>query len=364
MTNEIPDIDVKREVKKINNTNPNIRDVICLIGGFEAKIDSEHGTVQDEPVFFETYSEAKAALEDGSESTLPDANKALKLLFTDDISGILCVNISTFTGSGTPTWSRTVTKTKLETALASVNQMEFDQLFVAAELTDELITVIDTEAKARFEDKKPLSWAGVGTRANASAYTTTASKLGDYCAAFLTQPLEVKNTLLSLIESGAWLSNYIARLPVGNSLTAKELTDVTGLGTSYTFADGDIGKTLVGLGFFVVRLLSPKNKTYECVNSAGANGLDLYITRSTVYIINDFSLRKFLGDKNNTPTLDNLKMECNRLLTKFRDDLKIVENINYAVERVDSKTAKVILNSIQYSDVLTKLKVYVTIEVV
>ena len=174
----------------------------------------------------------------------------------------------------------------------------------------------------------------------------------------------INGTSLDLIESGAWLSNYIARLPVGNSLTAKELPDVSSLGTSYTFGENDLGKKLVGLGFFVIRLLSPKDNTYEVVNSAGPNGLDLYITRSTVYIVNDFALRQFLGDKNNTPTIDGVKMQCNNLLTKFRDNLKIVEDINYAVEKEDSETAKVILNSIKYADILTKLKVFITIEVV
>lgn len=359
MTNPIPDIDVHREVKKISTNNPNIRDVICLIGGFET--DTNYLT----PKFYETLTEAEADLYDGSESTLPAANKALRKLFgDDDISGILCVNVSVKTGSGSSiTWARTVTKTKLENSLAAVKQLEFDNLFVAEELSDELITVIDDEAQDRFEDKKPFVWVGVGSRANESSYTTTAGKLGDYCAAFLTQSLDVDDVTLTLVESGAWLTHYISQTPIANSLTAKILDGVTGVGTEYTFASGDLGATLVGLGFFVVRLLNPQQGTYECVNSAGANGLDMYINRCTSYIINDFALRQFLGEHNGEPTVDGIKMECNRLLTKYRD-LKAVKNINYAVEKINSKTAKVILNSIEYEDILTNLQVYVTIEVV
>ena len=359
MTNTIPEIEVIKEVKKANNTNPNVRDVLCLIGGFETD------TNYMEPVFYETLGEAEADLYDGSESTLPAANKALKKAFYDEhISGVICVNVSVKSGTAPNiTWARSVTKTKLENALAAVADLVFDILIVSEELTDELITVIDTEAKARFKDKKPFGYVGAATRANASAYTTTAGKLGDYQIAFLTQPLKVNGETFDLVESAAWLANYIARLNVTNSLTAKVLPDVTGVGTTYTFADGDLGKTLVGLGFFVVRLIDATNNTYECVNSAGPNGLDLYITRCTNYIINDLALRQYLGDHNDKPRIDGIKMECNRLYTKFLN-MGAVENINYAVEKINSKTARVILNSIQYADILTDIKVYVTIEVV
>ena len=360
MTNVIPDIDVIQQVKRITNRNPNVRDVACLIGGFET--DTNYLT----PTFYETLASAENDLYDGSESTLPAANKVLRKLFGDDrISGVLVVNVSVKSGTAPNiTWARSVTKTKLENSLAAVNAMEFDLLYVAEELTDELITVVDTDATARFADKKPYGWIGAATRANASAYTTTANKLGDFCYAFLTQPLEINGTTLTLLESGAWLTNYIAKLPVGNSLTAKVISEITGLGTSYTFAEGELGHTLVGLGFFVVRLLNPLENNYECVNSAGANGLDLYINRCRDYIINDFALRPFLGDKNNTPTIDGVKMECNRLNTKFVSDLAVAENINYGVEKEDSKTAVVSLNSIQFADILTKIKLYVTIEVI
>ena len=364
MTNKIPTIIVKSEVKKISNTNPNVRDVVCLIGGFETKIDEEHGNVQDDPVFFETLEAAEAVLYDGSESTTPDANLALRQLFRENIEGVLCVNVSTFTGTTTKTWSRNVTKTKLENALASVAALEFDILYVASELTDELITVIDDDAHARFEDKKPYGYIGAGTRSNVSGYTTTAGKLGDFCYAFLTQELEVEDVSLSLVESGAYLTNVIARLPVGQSLTAKVLPEVTDIGTTYTFADGDDGATLVGLGYFIVRLVNPAENTYECVNSAGANGLDLYVNRVRDYIVNDFALRPFLGEKNNEATIDAIKMECNRLLTKFKDNLQVVENITYAVEKAGADKVNVILNAIEFNGVITEIDVFITIEVI
>lgn len=359
MTNEMPDIEVIEEVRRVISNNPSLNDVVCLIGGFET--DTNYLT----PKFYTTLQGAEKDLADGSESTLPEANKALKWIFDKPISGCLVVNVSVKTGSGTSvTWARTVTKKKLEDSLAAVAQMEFAELFVAEELTDELVTVLDTERKARLKAKKPFGYIGVGTRNNASAYETTAGKLGDGCNAFLTQPLSIHGTELSLIESGAWLTNYIARLPVANSLTSKTLSEVTDVGTTYTFKEGDLGHTLVGLGFFVVRLINPLNNDYECVNSAANNGLDLYINRTRDYIINDFALRQFLGEHNGAPTADAVKSECNRLLVKFRDNLKAVNNINYAIEKINSKTLRVILNSIQFDDIITKIELYVVIEVI
>ena len=358
MTNEIPEIIVKQEVKRINDTDPSVNDVVCLIGGFET--DENYLT----PVFYETLDDAEDDLYDGSESTLPDANKALRKVFDDDnISGVLVVNVSVKSGTApNETWARTVTKIKLENALAAVDALLFNILFVAEELSDELITVIDTVARSRFRDKKPFGYIGVGSRANATAYGVTAGKLGDFCYAFLTQELAVRGESLSLIESGAWLTNYIARLPVANSLTAKTLNEVTGLGTEYTFKDEDLGATLVGLGYFVVRLINPMENTFECVNSAGANGLDLYINRTRDYVVNDFALREFFGEHNDTPSKDAVKMECNNILKKFKD-LGAVRTIRYAVQRVNSKTIKVVLNAIEFDDIITRIEMYVTIKV-
>ncbi len=350
MTNAIPIIKVSQEVKKITKSNSNLRDVVCLIGGFE--------NVLSEPTLYTTLSAAEADLGDDEDI---DANLALKQVFREDISGVLAVDITTYSDD---TYDRTITTTNLETALESVASLEFDILYVCAELTDAMISVIDADAQSRFEDKIPYGYVGVGTRSSSSDYTTTAGLLGDFCYAFLTQTLEVEDEELTLIESGAYLTNYIARLPVGNSLTAKVLPDVTAVGTTYTFGDSDLGTSLVGLGFFVVRLINPLNNTYECVNSAGANGLDLYINRTRDYIVNDFALRQFLGERNNEATLDAIRMECNRLLTKFRDDLGIVENITYGVEEADTDTVNVVLNTIEFADIITEIDVYITIEVI
>ncbi len=118
MTNAIPIIKVAQEVKKITKSNSNLRDVVCIIGGFE--------NVLSEPTLYTTLSAAEADLGDDEDI---DANLALKQVFCEDISGVLAVDITTYSDE---TYDRTITATNLETALESVASLEFDILYVAA----------------------------------------------------------------------------------------------------------------------------------------------------------------------------------------------------------------------------------------
>ena len=355
MTNKEPIIKVKSELKRIGTDSPYIKDLICLIGGFET-------TYKSGEVFF---AESLAAAEEvlGDDTTIA-ANNALKQAFCKDISGAIIVNVTTATSGDNPTYSRDVTKAKLQSAVVALNDIEFDLLYVIEDSSNDNLEVIADFADDRFEAKKPFTWIGTCTRANKSAYETAISKVGDYAVAVLTQPLEINGTDLTLSESGAWLLNNIARLNVGNSLTAKVLDEVTGLGTEYTFGEGQLGSDLVAMGYFVLRSINPLEGTFEVVNSANANGLDMYMIRVLSYIVNEFSLRKYLGERNTPATLNGISMECNRLLTMFRDDLNLVENITYAVSKKDTETVDVIINTIEFSGIITEIDIAITIEVV
>lgn len=352
LTNKIPIIKVKSEIKRISTSNPYIKDVVCLIGGFET--DEKSGEV----FFADTLAKAEAEL--GDDTTIA-ANAALKQIFRKEISGAVIVNVTT---ESSGTYNRDVTKAKLQSAVAALNDIEFDLLYVIEDSSNDNIEVVADFAATRFEDKKPFTWVATVTRASKSAYETTIAKVGDYCIAALTQPLEVNGDELSLEESGAYLTNTIARLNIGYSLTAKVLDEVTGVGTVYDESTSVKLSELVGMGYFVVRSINPLEGTYEVVNSANANGLDMYITRVLAYIVNEFALRKYLGERNNTATLSGISMECNRLLTMFRDDLALVENITYAVNKKDAETVDVILNTIEFSGIITEIDVAITIEVV
>ena len=54
----------------------------------------------------------------------------------------------------------------------------------------------------------------------------------------------------------------------------------------------------------------------------------------------------------------------NRLLTKFKDNLQVVENITYAVEKAGADKVNVILNAIEFNGVITEIDVFITIEVI
>ena len=352
MTNKIPIIKVKSEIKRINTANPYIKDVVCLIGGFET-------TEKANEVFFaETLAEAEAVY--GSDVTI-DANAALKQVFRREISGAVIVNISSGSGDNI---QRNITTAKLNSALAVLNDIEFDTLYVIEDSADGNIEALATFAAARFEAKKPFTSIITCTRASKAAYETTIGKVGDYAIAVLTQPLEVNGEELSLVESGAYLLNTIVRMNVGQSLTAKVLEEVTDVLTVYNESTTPKLSEMVGMGYFVVRSINPLEGTYEVVNSANANGLDMYMTRVLSYIVNEFALRRYLGERNNTATLSGISMECNRLLTMFRDDLQLVENITYAVSKRDAETVDVILNTIEFSGIITEIDVAITIEVV
>lgn len=360
MVNPIPDITVVSEIRKIKNANPLIRDVTCLIGCFE---DTE---TLNTPTLCKSLPEAEKIFGD---DTQYDGNAALKQIFHKDISGCLIINCTTVTGSGeNPSINTNLTEAKIRTALNLVRLIDFDLLYVACEYTDSILTVVDDFANSRFEDKRPFDYSAVGTRNSEALYSTTAEKIGDRCAAFLTQPLGVNGEELTLIESGAYLTNLIATLPVGNSLTAKVLDEVTSLGTEYTFEcndDGtpkDLGAKLVGFGFFVVRLINALENTYECVNSAGPNGLDLYMTRVTTYIVNEFALRQALGEHNNI-SMELIKMECGRLYNKFIDTLGLIKDIVYTVEKEDAETVNVLISELIFAGIVTKINVYITIGV-
>ena len=355
MTNKIPIIKVKSEIKKVVNTNPLIRDTVCIIGGFETTAKYL------EPTNVTTIQEARTIY--GEDATI-DGNSALEQILGDNtVSNVVVVNVSS-AGTGDSV-NRNVTATELAKAITALDLIDFDILYVASELTDALLEKVTDFAESRFENKKPFGYIAAFTRASNSAYETTAGKLGDWCYASVIQRLEVEDDELTLIETGAFITKYIATMSVGDSLTARTIREITGINSDdvKTFGATDDGAVLTGLGYLLFRLINATTNTYEAVNSANPNGLDVYISRVRDYIVNEFSLREFLGHQSNTLTLDMIKMECSRIATMFQE-LGLIENMSYVVEKKDSETVNVIINSIEFAGIITEIDVFITIEVI
>ena len=352
MTNKEPTIVVKQEIKKIDNTNPYIHDVVCLIGAMETDAHN------NEPTLFTDIEKAREAY--GTDASI-DGNSAMEILLEDDeISGLLVVNITTMSGE---TAQRNLTETKLKDALNSLDLIDFDTLYIASDLSDAFIEKVKEFTDKRFESKNPMGYTCAVNRTSISAYETTAEKVGDFCYALINQKLNVDNEDLTLVESGAFVTKQIALTPISDSLTAKEIPEITGLQDVYTSGEESDGAELTGVGYLLFRLINATTNTYEAVNSANHNGLDLYISRSRDVIVKEFALRSFLGDKGQPKTIELVKMECNRLYSRFKS-LGIIEGMNYAVQKADAETVDVIINTIQFAGVITTINVSITVEVV
>lgn len=351
MTNKEPKIIVKQEIKKLDNTNPYIHDTVCLIGAFETDANTNIPTLYNDI--------EKARLVYGTDVSI-DGNAALEQILGDNtVSNVLIVNITTMNGE-TP--QRNLTDIKLRDALASLDLIDFDVLYVAADLTDAFIGKVNEFASARFEAKNPIGYIAAVNRNTIALYKTTAEKVGDFCYALINQRLNVNNDELTLVESGAFVTKEIALTPVSDSLTAKEIPEITGLQDTYIFGESSEGAELTGVGYLLFRLINATKNTYEAVNSANPNGLDLYISRVRDIIVKEFALRLFLGDKSNNITLELVKMECNRIYSRFKD-LGLIEGMDYAVQKKDAETVDVIINTIKFAGIITQINVFITIEV-
>lgn len=352
MTNKVPTIKVNQEIKKVNTFSPYIHDLVCLIGGMETD------TNYLEPTLVTTIEEARNKY--GTDTSI-DGNSALEQILGDNtVSGVLVVNITNISGE---TAQRSVTSTKLANAITALDLIDFDILYVASDLTDAFIETIDTFAESRFENKNPFGFVASISRANVTAYTTTAGLVGDYCYALINQKLTVVGDDLTLIESGAFITKLIATSPITESLTATVVSDITGLQDTYTFNTGDDGDVLTGVGYLLFRLINATTNTYETVNGANNNGLSLYVARVRDYLVREFSLRQFLGDSSNTKTIALIKTECARIKNQFIG-LELIEDMSYDVQEVDAETVEVIINSIQFAGIITEIDVYITIEVI
>lgn len=354
MTNKEPKIIVKQEIKKLDNTNPYIHDTVCLICAMETAANTNIPTLYNDI--------DKARLVYGTDVSI-EGNAALEQILGDNtVSNVLIVNITTMNGDNP---QRNLTEIKLRDALASLDLIDFDILYVAADLTDAFIVKVDEFARARFEAKNPVGYVTAVNRNTAALYKTTAEKVGDFCYGLINQKLNVNNKALTLIESGAFITKEIALTPVSDSLTAKQIPEITGIDENdvYAFGDESEGAELTGVGYLLFRLINATNNTYEAVNSANHNGLDLYISRVRDIIVKEFALRAFLGDKSNNITWEMIKMECNRIYSRFKD-LGLIEGMDYAVQKKDAETVDVIINTIKFAGIITQINVFITIEVI
>lgn len=352
----IPEINVYEE-----KTAPQIDETragrVLFIGAFDAE---KHPAVVEgsgtsavytfDPQNVNTEAEAKTVL--GTDTTNYPALKCIEPLFKGATS-LLTINMTV--AGDTP--DKTISALKLGQALNTVLLEKFDIIFVADSISDELLAVIKAFDATRHEDKRPFDFVGVGTRSNASAYTTSAALMPRSCN-FITQTLEE----YTLVETGALITGLIAGNILDVSLTNMTVPDVDSIGTEYTFGSGDLGYTLVSLGYTVFKMTSRLDGDVKIVNGRQFNLFDGYINRVTGAIIRDFLLEDYLGKKNNKVTLIGVNAECARIKNKFCKVLGFAKDIEYFVEKANAECVVIKLTKIVYDGVITQIDLYYTVE--
>ena len=349
-----PDVHVEEKKKQVSNSRGLLNNIL-LIGAFD--------TLETDPMFFEKLDEAQETL--GTDSTY-NGCKVLPILFTGGT--LLAVNITTESGG---TRDKTLTTNKLSNALSKVKGEDFDSVFIADTLADEAIVILDAFLDEMEEIKFPAGYINGVNRANVDAYITTASKAGDHCYGLLTQSLEVKGESYDLLESAAYYASVINNMHPGNSMTMKQVPGVTGVSPELTFEFNKTtgaaitdGAKLLAAGLTLIKAQNRRSDKFVVVNSAQPNGLDLYINRVRDYVIKEMALHQFLGDRNRKPTHDEVIQELDRVKYQCIDTMDLLKDIIYSVEKENSKTVGITITSMQFDDIITRMNVYYTIEVV
>lgn len=348
MTAIVPKIQVYNK-KNPKVPTPGMAGRIAVIGAFDS--------TETEPLFIENLDDAYEQL--GTDKTTYKGVAVLDKLFYG-ADGIIAVNVTEKSGS---TVTTDITTTNLTAALAKIKKERFDMLFVADVLTDTFLPIITTFTDERYLNKLPIGYIGCVTGADASAYTATAALNSDACYGLLTQSFSINDNTLTMLESAAYYCGVVASTNIGASMTAKQVPDVTALGTTYTFETGDLGKTLVGLGYTVLNCYDRENRIYEVVNSEQFNGYDLYINRVRDYVIREFALHDFLGERNRTATYSEIQQEIDRVKNRCVKSLDLLADIEYHLVKKSTKCVDINITKLLFDDIITEIDVYITIEV-
>ena len=353
----IPEINVYEE-----KTAPQIDETragrILFIGAFDAAKNpatvSGSGTsavYTFSPQNINTEAEAYEVL--GDDTTNYPAIKCVPQLFKGATS-LLSINMTV--AGDTP--DKTIDVTKLGQALNYVLLEKFDMIFVAEEISDELLAVIKAFDEQRHEDKRPFDYIGAGTRNSEATYIATAALMPRSCN-FITQALDD----YTLLETAALIAGLVAGNILDVSLTNMTVPDVSEIGTEYTFGEGDLGYKLVALGYTTFKITSRLDGDVKIVNGRQFNAYDGYINRCTGAIIRAFKLEDYLGKKNNNVTLIGVNAECANIKNKFCKVLGFAKDIEYYVEKANPECVVIKLTKIVYDGVITQIDLYYTIEI-
>jgi len=349
-----PDIIVEEKKQQQASDRGGLLNNVCLVGAFD--------TLETEPMLFNELEDAQETL--GTDKTY-NGCKVLPIIFTSGT--LLAVNITT---ENEGTRVKTMDTATLTAALSKVKGEDFDMLFVAETLTDDAIVIIDKFLDAMEKMKVPAGYINAVNRSSIDAYLTTASKAGKHTYGILAQSFTVNGESYDLLESAAYYASVIDNLHAGNSMTMKKIPGVTGVTPELTFEFNEAteapisdGAKMLAAGLTTVTARSRRSEDFIVVNSEQPNGLDLYVNRVRDYVIKEMALHKFLGDRNRNPTHNAVIQELDRVKYKCIDTMDLLKDIVYTVEKLDAKTVKVTIVSMNFDGIITRIYVSYTIKV-
>lgn len=350
MTAVVPSIHVylKRSRKL---SRPGMAGKIAVIGAFN--------TTETTPQEFFTLDELQDSF--GDDTTFNGCAVAPYLF--NGASSLLCVNITTWSSATPPVPTKTITTSNLASALAKIKGEDWDILFIADILTADFIPIIDAYLDATWEMKYPSGFMGAINGANVSANVNMASLCGEHCYGVITQSLEVEGETLNLLNSSAHYCSVVAGMNVGNTMTMKVVPGVTGLGSEYSFETGGEGKAYVEAGLTTFKCQDRGSGRYIVVNSEQPNGYDLYINRVRDFVVKEFSLHQFLGERNRQATLTEIEHEVATVKDRCINDLDLLEDIKYHVEKHNSSCVDIFIEELLFAGIITRINMYVHLEV-
>ena len=348
MTAVVPSIHIYQKKNRVN-TRPGMAGKIAIIGAFD--------TLETDVKVFNNLDECIA--EFGDTKTYNGCDCA-NYLFKGGASNLTAVN---FTTESSGTRDKTLTVDKLTACLTKIKGEDWDILFVAENMTDTFMGVITNYLDDVFEMKFPAGFTGALVGQTSSANITSAGLAGEHCYGLITQPLQVNGEDLTVLESIAFYTGLIAGMNVGNTMTMKTVAGVTALGEELSFETGGIGKAYVEAGITTFKCADRNNERYVVVNSEQPNGYDLYVNRVRDFVVKEFALHEFLGERNRQATLSEIEHMLASIKERCVTDLDLLEDIQYHVEKKNANCVDIYIDSLLFAGIITRIDVYITIEV-
>lgn len=354
----IPKITVT-QVDNVPRSSPGIAGKVAIVAEFSKDLDK--------PVHVKSYPEAlEAAVNLPITAESPIGDQVLDPLFRGGVTDLIIRDI-------TPATPFNPTGVEIVDAATSLEE-NYDILIIPYELADTNLIPIRDYLLDRFEDSHPACLVAPITRTTVTDYRTTAEIFKDGALfGLVLQAFTVNDTEYTLEQSAAYYCGLIAKRKVDASFTMKKLDGVEAVDTEYTFAEMDMGYSLVEAGYPVVKCLNRADKTFVVVNSrlphtvTSTDGttvhLDLYMERTINYIINLFKLEQFFGEKNNPVTLDAVEQRLARIKQDVVEVQQLVNDIVYSVEKVNRDCIRTNIEEIVFDGVITEIEANITYDV-